>query len=248
MWFKQTETKKLLKAKLSGNISAEQEEKLQKILDNSKEEQIRFEQMLELDKQLKESKPPDETINVSANVMHKIRNSRTIRSNRNKLDPFINPMILRLAAVLVIGIFLGAIITWMITSEKLAPGTETLVGSLTAPANQEISYLYQNNIIKVVPYQIENLYYVNFILNTRSEIQMDVSFQENDLKLVKANYIASSANESINLLTGSISFAAAGNTSFQIIFKKLHGSPTGLNITAQQANALLFTKKIALEK
>ncbi|MBU1369568.1 MAG: hypothetical protein KJ754_11035 [Bacteroidetes bacterium] len=248
MWFKKREIDRLIKAKLNGNITAEQEIKLQKILDSSKEEQIRFLQMMEMENQLKASKPPDESVNVTSEVMQKIKNTQSISSERNVLTPLLNPMIIRLAAVLIIGIFLGAAITWMVTTEKLTPGTKSLVGSMTTPANQGVSYSNQNNLIKMIPYQIGDMHYLNFVLDTRSEIKMEVSFQENDLRMIKANYIATGGNESINLYTGSLNFAATGKTSFQIIFEKLHDAPTGLSITAQQDQSQLFTKKISFEK
>jgi len=242
MWSKTKEIDRLIKAKLTGNITAEQEIKLQKILESSKELQIHYLQMMELEKQLQESKPADETIDVSQEVMQKIRSEKKLPKT------LINPMVIRLAAVLIIGIFLGAAITWMLTTDKLTPGTESLVGSMTTPASQEISYLYQNNVIKMIPYQIENMHYLNFVLNTKSEIQMEVSFQGSDLKLIKANYLVSGGHQSVNLLSNSINFAAAGKTSFQIVFEKLHDSPTGLNITAREAQSLLFTKDITIQK
>ncbi|MBU2554867.1 MAG: hypothetical protein KKF98_10450 [Bacteroidetes bacterium] len=247
MWFKRNQINRLIKAKLMGTLTAEQEQELNKILEGSKEDQVRFMQLLEIEKQLKESKTADEPINVSPEVMQKII-KRNPMGLKTKAIPAIGPVFFRLAAVLVVGLLLGSAITWMVTSESLTPTTESLAGTLAAPPEEGISYLNQNNLIQMIPYQIGNIYYLNFVLDTRSEIKMEVSFQESNLKMIKANYIASDGSESVNLYSGSINFSATGKTSFQIIFEKLQETSTDLIITAQKDQSVLFTKQISLDK
>jgi hypothetical protein len=247
MWLKRIKINRLIKAKLTGIITVEQEIKLNSILRNSKEEQIRFMKILEIEKQLKEVKIPDESIGITSEVLQKISTHKPIELETNVFRNIISPLPVRFAAVLVIGLLLGSAIGWIVTSKNLTTGTENLMGSLTTPPDQAISYSHQNNLIKMIPYQIGNMHYLNFVLNTRSKINMEVMFEETNMKLIEANYIASGGNESINLYTGSLTFAATGKTSFQIIFEKFKDVHTDITITAQQNQSPLITKQISFE-
>lgn len=248
MWFRKTKINRLLKAKLTGSISAKDEMKLNKMLQESDDEEKEYLRLQELKQQLESVKPIDENIDVSVRVMQKIsavnhaENPKT--HNFDVFNSYFNPLPARFAFVMIIGIIIGAGLTWMVTTNTGSMNSEMLSGSLSSSAKQGISYSSHNTTIKLVPYQIENLHYLNFIVDTRNETNFEVFFNQSDFIMKKSDYVTSQGNQSLSFNSGSVVFTANGMTSFQIILEKAHRSQASVTVTATQNQNNLITRQI----
>ena len=251
MWFKKSELNKLKEAKITGTITPEQELKLNKILENSASDRIDLIRLQEIENQLLAVKSNDEPINVKDRVMLKIASKNNLASSTMSdasfFDTLFNPFPVRFAIILICGIMIGSAFTWMFITDRNTTNNEMLTGSISAFSTTGISYSTGNVSIKMIPYQIGNLHYMNFITDTRNEINIDFSFNESELTLKKAEYIASEGNQSTGFDTGSISFSATGKTTFQIILEKNQDQQVSFTITAKQNQSILTTKQLFLD-
>lgn len=233
MWFIKGKSEKLNKAKPNGKITPAQEEELNK--------------MAELEKHLESMKLNDETIDVSGEVMRKIYSQKKVREPNqiglSIFDRLFNPSTVRYAVILLCGIIIGTAVTWSFMAENSESGNRMISGSIS-DSKQGISFSDQNVSIKMVPYQIDNIYYLNFIIDSKNEIQMDVTFDEADVILKKADYTASERNPSISFDVGAVHFSANGKTSFQIIIEKVNDHLASVNVTANQDQSILMVKQI----
>lgn len=251
MWFRKTKLNRLLKAKLTDNISAEDDLKLSKMLQESDAEEKEYLRLRELKHQLESVKPIDENIDVSVRVMQKISSANQAENqkthNFDVFNSYFNPLPARFAFVMIIGIIIGAGLTWMVATNTASLNSEMLSGSLSSSAKQGISYSSNNTTIKLIPYQIQNLYYLNFVVDTRNETNFEVVFDESDFVMKKAEYIASQGNQAVSLNIGSVAFAANGMTNFQIILEKLHMTQASVTVAATQNQNSLITKELYFE-
>ncbi|MBS4061233.1 MAG: hypothetical protein KG029_12620 [Bacteroidetes bacterium] len=248
MWFRKLRLNRLIKARMTGNISAEQEAKLNKMLQESDAEEKEYLRMQELKQQLESIGPANENIDVSVRVMQKIsavnhaENQKT--HNFDVFNSYFNPLPARFAFVMIIGIIIGAGLTWMVTTNTGSMNSEMLSGSLSSSAKQGISYSSHNTTIKLVPYQIENLHYLNFIVDTRNETNFEVFFNQSDFIMKKSDYVTSQGNQSLSFNSGSVVFTANGITSFQIILEKVHRSQASVTVKTTQNQNNLITRQI----
>lgn len=251
MWFSKAKLKRLQKAKIEGHITPDQEAVLNKILNKYETRSIDFQRLMEIEKHLEMTKPEDKPIDISSNVMQRIttdkRVTKPILSNAIFSGNIFNPVPVRFAVILLIGIFIGSAFTWIFTAEKNTTNNHALVGSLSATSDQAITYSNQNNLIKLIPYQIGNLHYLNFIVDARNEINFEVTFNESDFLLTKADYVVTQGNKSSSFNIGSIVFVASGMTSFQIILEKANETKASITITAMQNQSILISKRLFLE-
>jgi hypothetical protein len=251
MWFRKTKIKKLIKARLTDEISAQDEVTLTKLLQKSGAEEKEYMRLMKLKQQLESVKPKDENIDVSVRVMQKIsaanQTENTKSHNFDVFNNYFNPLPARFAFVMIIGIIIGAGLTWMVTTQTGSPNSEMLSGSLSSSAKQGISYSSNNTSIKLIPYQIQNLYYLNFVVDTRNETNFEVVFNDSDFSMKKSEYIASQGNQAVSLNIGSVTFAANGMTNFQIIFEKLHLNQASVTVAATQNQNNLITKELYFE-
>jgi hypothetical protein len=251
MWFKKSELNKLKEAKITGSITPEQELKLNKILESSSSDRIDLIRLQEIENQLIAAKSNDEPIYIKDRVMSKIASKNNLTSstlsNASFFDTLFNPFPVRFAIILICGIMIGSAFTWMFVTDKNTTNNEMLTGSISAFSTTGISYSTEEVTIKMIPYQIGNLHYMNFITDTRNEINILFSFNESELTLKKAEYIASEGNKSTGFDIGSITFSATGKTTFQIILEKNQDQQVSFTITAKQNQSILTTKQLLLE-
>jgi len=248
MWFRKARLDRLIKARMTGDITAEQEAKLNKMLQESDAEEKEYLRMQELKLQLESIRPREENIDVSVRVMQKISAANHAENpkthNFDVFNSYFNPLPARFAFVMIIGIIIGAGLTWMVTTNTGSMNSEMLSGSLSASGKQGISYSSHNTSIKLVPYQIENMHYLNFVVDTRNETNFDVFFSETDFVMKKSEYVTSQGSQSLNFNSGSVVFAANGMTSFQIILEKVHRSQASVTVTATQNQNNLITRQL----
>lgn len=251
MWFKKRKLNRLIQAKVTGVITPAQEEELNILLEKDQSKREDLSRLLELQKHLEMSRIDDMPIDVSGEVMQKIsakRNvSKAISPNQVFFENLLNPFPLRFAMILLSGIFIGTAITWIIMGEHPATDQNMISGTLSDRPNQGFSYSNQNVVIKMLPYQIDNIYYMNFIIDAPNEIQLEVSFDESELFLKKADYISHERNPSTSFDVGIVNFTATGKTSFQIILEKVPGRQPSVNISATQNQSVLIVKQIFID-
>ncbi|MDZ7740511.1 MAG: hypothetical protein U5Q03_01800 [Bacteroidota bacterium] len=60
-------------------------------------------------------------------------------------------------------------------------------------ASDGLYYMQNGTSIKVVPYSVDDLYYLNFFIDAKNEIEVETTFNEQVYLPVKMEYITSGA-------------------------------------------------------
>lgn len=251
MWLNKRKFKRLAKARITGSIAPDEETELEKLLEKSETERNEFQRMLELEKQLDATRLTNEPLDVTEKVMQKIKSkpdtSKSFVPNTFSVENLFPSFPVRFAMILLIGIFIGSAITWVFIPGKPDGNNKSLAGSLSANTNQSISYTTQNSNIRMIPYQIDNMHYLNFIVETGSELQFKISYNDTEVLIANASYLSTEGNKSTSYDTGNVSFSASGKTTFQIIFEKVSDPTAALTVTAMQNQSVIISKQLFFE-
>ena len=251
MWFRNRELKKLFKAKINGLITEDEEKRLQLLLQGDDAKRDELIRLLKLENDLKSNSIQDEPIDIKNQVMSRISSKKQSATNEishlSYFNDFLNPVSVRFAIAILAGIVIGTTLTLTFLTEQNNTGTEMLSGSLAASNKQGISFANENSIIKLIPYQIGNLYYLNFMIDSRNELQFEVNFQETEFSMKQSDYISSEGNRSTSLDPGKVGFSASGKTTFQVILEKLQDQSATITIITSQNQAIFLNKEITLD-
>lgn len=252
MWFTRRKIKRLKEARINGSITPEEEQILNKILEGKEAELTELLLLTKIENRLQQTGFAEEQINIQDNVMQEIAAKKRVL-NSSKSDPvffenyFLNPIPMRFAVILLAGLLIGSVSSYMIFSDNSGTNNAMLTGSLSATPEQGMSFSKENISIKMIPYQIGTMYYLNFISNTRNEVQMEVTFNDSDFSLKKSDYITAGGSMNTNLNTGSVVFTVNGQTSFQIILEKVQAQKATVTINGSQNQSVLFRKELFID-
>ncbi len=245
------ETRKLIEASIDGTINAEQEGRLRKILACSEEASALHRQLLELEQHLQAEKAPEHEIDVANKVMQKIHAKQqpafSLRPYLESITGFFNLLPMQYVVAVVAGIVVGSAFTWFLSGPVSPPDAEMLSGSMATAKHETLSFTRDNTSLKIIPYEIEDMVYLNFLVNTREDVEISVEFDDYEIALRGANYVSGAGNQFTDYGMNSISFGAAGRTNFQIIIKKLQQESVTLSVTILKDNRTLYTQRINIQ-
>lgn len=246
-WFRKRKLRLLIQAKMDGRIASDQELELNQLLNRSGFRRDDFDRLMELETGLIHVKLKDEQVEVSARVMEAILKKEQMKEQSllsgNIQAWFFGFSALRLATVMLVGILLGSAITWMVLHDESKLDKDLLRGSLMQIESQGISFMQQNTVVKMIPYTLDNLYYLNFFVESHEEIQVEVNYNDLDFIPIKSEFIELHSANIINTGNGYISFAAKGRATVLIILEKTNDNRAQLIVTAEKNKAHLFNKQ-----
>jgi hypothetical protein len=247
-WFRQKRIKRLVQAKMDGRITSDQEMELNQLLKKSGLKQGDFDRLVAIEKELNHLKLKDEQVDVSTRVMQAILKKQHLKEqaslSENGLAWFFGFSAVRLATIMLVGILLGSAITWMLMGDASNLDTDMLRGSMMNSELQGVSYMQQNTVVKVIPYALDNLYYLNFFIESQEEIQIEVHFNDQDFVPRKSDFIELQGAHTINTGNGSVSFAAKGRATALLILEKVNDNRAQLRVTADKNTMPLFNKQL----
>lgn len=251
MWRSKKNIERLIQKKFNGSINPEEDAILDKIIAGDEKVRTHYYRLLNLEKELQNAKPTEETVDISGRVIQKINSPK----DREKTTPtlqffgvaFFYPMPMRFAAIFIVGILIGSAITWTIIPNRQIIDNANLSGSMMAKSGQTISFIQSNVNVKVAPYAIGTTYYLNFIIDTRDEITIETVFDGGMYAPIKSDYLISGGRKSMDSSNGLISFTALGTTSFQMIFEKTVDENIPVTIKVLQNQTLLTSEKLYMD-
>ena len=250
MLFRKNRFKRLLQAKLSGTIKPEEEEELIRLASASGKNKSDFSRLMDLEEQLSMETPSEEPVDVAHDVMRTIRSS--VGKKKSLPDPaaifnLTTPFPVHYAVILFIGLVIGSAVTWVALPGKNNVPDSLVSGTMSANSFSGMTYHKDYLTLKMAPFKVDNLYYLNFVVNSREEIEVEISYNESDLIIKRSEYITSPGNLLITSNNGQIIFPANGTTNFQVILEKAVEKDARITITGRQNNNVLTTRQIFLE-
>lgn len=245
------ETRKLIEASIDGTINAEQEARLRKILSGSKEASLLHCQLMKLEQRLQTKKIEDHDIDLADKVMREIKVKHqpafSFRPFLESISGFFNLLPMQYVVAVMVGIVVGSAFTWFLSGPVTPPDTEMLSGSMATAKNETLSFTRDNTSLKIIPYEIEDMVYLNFLVNTRDDVEVSVEFDDYEIALSGANYVSGAGNQFIDYGMNSISFGASGRTNFQVIMEKLQQESVAISVNILKDNRTLYMQRINIQ-
>ncbi len=246
--FRHRKLRRLVQAKIDGRITSIQEMELNHLLSLSGVRRDDFDRLMSVERELNHSKVEEEHIDVSTRVMQAVLNKAKIKEKSpfslNTQAWIFGVPAMRFAAVMLVGILLGSALTWVLMDDRSGMNKDQLRGSMMNNEMQGISFMKQNTVIKVIPYALDNMYYLNFIIESQEEIQINIGYDDLDFVPRKSDFIELQGARTINTGNGSISFAARGRATALLILEKVSDVRAPITVRAEQNNGYLFHKQL----
>ncbi len=247
-WLRKRKLKRLVQAKLGGQITSDQESALNRLMEKSGFMQDDLDRLMAIENQLNQLKAKDAQIDVSTRVMQAILKKEQVQAHsslsENALAWFFGMPSVRFATAVLVGILLGSAITWTLMTDGGNLDKDMLRGSLINNESRGISFMQQNIVVKMIPYMLDNLHYLNFVIDSPEEIHLEIGFNELDFMPRKSDFIELQGAYVINTASGSISFAAKGRATALLILEKVSDDKVQLRVGARRNNVQIFNKQI----
>jgi hypothetical protein len=244
------ETRKLIEASIDGSITPAQEARLSNILAESKEAASLHRQLLELEQSLQSEKTPNHHIDVADKVMQKISAKQqpafSLKSFLKSISGLFHYFPTQYAVAMLAGIVIGAAFSWFLSGPHSMLQDDMLSGSMVAGKQETISFTKDNTSMKIIPYEIEDMVYLNFVVNSREDVEIVVEYVDLDIALLNANYISAAGNQFTDYGMNKLSFGALGRTNFQVIMEKMQHEPVLLSVTVLKNQRTLYTQRITI--
>ena len=244
-------TIQLIHESLDGTLSPEGEARLQNALQKSEAASDLYRQLAALDQQIKKDQPEDYKIDVTDKVMQQIalkhRPSFSLAAFFQSISGFFATLRLQHAVVALVGILIGSVATFFLTTTTITSDTEMISGTMAAKRGEAISLTRDHTTLKIIPYEIEEMVYINFMVNTREDVEVVMSYDDLDFSFRNANYISAAGNQYTDFGMNTVSFGALGRTNFQMIMERTSEFPSRLDISVMKENRPLISQEIFFE-
>ena len=244
-------TIKLIQESLDGTLSPEGETRLQDLLQKSEAANDLYRQLAALDQQIKTEQPEKYEVDVTDKVMQQIaqkhRESFSVATFLESISTFFAAFRLQHAIVALAGILIGSIATFFLTTTTITPDVEMISGTMAAKRGEAIALTRDHTTVKIIPYAIEKMVYINFMINTRDDVEVVMSYDDLDFSFRNANYISATGNQYTDFGRNTVSFGALGRTNFQMILERTSEFPAKLDISVVKESRPLISQEIFFE-
>lgn len=209
--------------------------------------------LAEIESHLESVKPKVMSVDVADQVMNHIQSHKKSPGlswwNHPVWEQIFNPYpAVRFAVVLFAGVFLGGALTWFLKSDEAQLQTAQLAGSMHQVDNGNVSYAYQKTSFKMIPYQIGNLWYLNFVAGSQDELTAEISFGAQQLRVVSGDFVLADGSHHSTFNNDMVQFTASGMNSYQLIFEHIGNEQAAIQLILKSNNNPIYRKEIILKK
>lgn len=150
---------------------------------------------------------------------------------------------LRYAAILFIGLVLGAAATILFTEDPSLPATDEMVGSMTARSGQKLAFSQEDWQIQINPMRVDNL--LVLVFSAASDEALDVSLGYNTAvyRLNKSHYL-SGQDIGSRIGGGTISFGVQDRVHYQLVLEEQSGLSAPFELTVYQDGQVRYNREL----
>ena len=244
---KKNKINRLMKKAAEGRITATEETELQRLLTGDEQAHREAERLSELEKQLHAISGKNEPVDVSETVMHEIQSgSKQKQGKKSSLNIFSRSAValLKYAAVGVIGLAVGAALTWVIFTQQATISTTQLKGTMMARQAEGMSYVSGKTHLRLIPYVKGDICYLNFFIDTPQELMFDISFDREAYRLPDTESRISGDAHLVDLMQGQVRISAGERTSFQVVLEKTAEDLSPVLVKVLKNNVVITSQKL----
>jgi hypothetical protein len=216
--------------KIDGNLSEKEEERFNELIRMSSEARRLYQNLLSLHLSIKHDAKKIPSIDFSQEIMKAVKNKRLMPDH--KIADILSYPAFRYAAFLLIGLFLGSFVTYLVHSTDEKPEGLSISGTMANTAGKDNSYHEDGTGIKIQEFESGEFRMITVAVNTRDTVQCIINCKE-----------GKSSDESADLLFSSGKFDLAKGNDDEIGYDCTGHHVFVINKNKIQATGIRFKKK-----
>ena len=244
---KKNKINRLMKKAAEGRISSAEEAELQRLLAGDEKARQEADRLSELEKQLHAISGKNEPVDVTEPVMREIQSgSKQKGREKGSLNILSGSASvgLKYAAAGLIGLALGAALTWVIFTQQTTISTSQLKGTMMERPAEGMSYVSGKTHLRLIPYVKEDICYLNFFIDAPQELIFDISFDREAYRLPDTESRISGDAHLVDLMQGQVRISATERTSFQVVLEKTAEDRSPVLVKVLKNNVVITSQKL----
>ena len=234
----------LVNRKLDGTLTPEEQRELDRMVAEDPEARRYLEEMDTLDASLRQVPREEAPPGLSDKVMDKIRGERKTGKGgliRNLHEQ--SRRMLRYAAILFIGLVLGAAATILFTEDRSLYDTDEMVGSMTARAGQKLAFSQDDWQLQVNPMRVDNLLILVFSAASDDLLDVSIGYDATAYRLNKSRFLGG-PDVGSRIRAGAVSFEIQDRVHYQLVLEAQPGMSAPFELTVYQDGQIRYNREL----
>ncbi len=246
-----TELELLVNRKLDGTITKDELDDLQRLVTESDEARRYLRDMEQMDASLRNVARDRAMPDLSREVMERIRRDqqRVFVADKKSLPlrvRFQGRQLLRYAAILVVGLFLGSAVTLLVKPGGIFHDTGDMAGTMAARSGQKLALAQDDWQIQINPMLVDQTVILVFSVASDRPLDISLSFDTQAYRLIRARTL-SGTDKGSSTQAGEVSFSVSGKTVYQVVLNQHSGMSSPFYLEVLQEGHLLQSREIFLQ-
>ncbi|NCC73172.1 MAG: hypothetical protein EOM06_07210 [Sphingobacteriia bacterium] len=234
----------LVNKKLDNLLTAAEQAELQKLLASSDEARQYAQKMETIHTQLLSAATEQNTIDVREKIMNRIITSKqtiTMKQEKNALWwRTINRQSMKYAAILLIGIMLGASLTYLFTLGRLNTDVNLAKGLMSSHQGNSSYFSGEDWQINANYMIIDKEVDLFVSVRTNNEIQINMQLDPQVFKIINSQCQGCNQAPNANVYSGNVSFSSMGETVYKTQLSYHPGIVSPVRISVSQNGTILY--------
>lgn len=245
-----TELELLVNRKLDGTISEEELDALHRLVSESDEARCYLRDMEQMDASLRNFARDRVEPDLSREVMERIRHDQervfgTGKQSQSLRFRLQGQQLLRYAAILIVGLFLGSALTLMIQPGRLFYDTTKMAGTMAARSGQKLVFSQDDWQVQINPMIVDQMAILVFSAASDQPLDVSLSFDSQTYRLIRARYLSGTDRGSA-MQAGAVRFGINGKAVYQVVLNQNSGMSTPLFLEVIQDGTVRYSSEIFL--
>ncbi len=242
--------KELLNKKLDGSASVADLVKYEEYITMSEKAHVYASEMENLHNQLQQSGSKQPEIDVSNKVMDRIHKTRSkprtpIALLQSRMLS-INPMYLQFTALLIIGLLIGSVATFVVVSNPSAPDARLAGGTFSATPGGSLYFRGDTWQIQASSVIIDKEINLMISLKTETDLEVSLRFEPRIYKLENHRCLGCIMPPQADFSNGMVIFTASDEVVYKVMLMYHPGMGVPIDITVSRDEAELYKGEIII--
>ncbi len=251
MSIKKTHLETLVNKRLDGSLTPEERQELDRMLSEDPEARRYLQEMEEMEASLRRVPKAQVPDGLPEKVISKISGTQGADSSKGSATQgglirhlhMQSRTMLRYAAILFVGLVLGATATVLFTEDRSMLATDEMVGSMTARTGQKLSFAQEDWQVQINPMRVDNMLILVFSAASEETLDVSLGYNTGVYRLSKSRYLSGQDTGS-RIGGGSISFGVQDRVHYQLVLEEQSGLNAPFELTVSQNGRMQYNREL----
>lgn len=210
------EDERIIQKKIDGLLSVQEEERFNELMKNSLQARNLYRGLLDIHRSLEKDSKYTPQIDFAHEIMQTIKSKHAQQSIFSKTNKLRLSAWLAYAAILLIGLFIGSLVTYLGTSTSV-PDTNQISGTIAATQEQNFEYNRDGTDIKIQEFKTSKVKISVISINSEDAVQCLISGNNTGIteKNISLQY-ADGQFHALETANDKLQYVCSGSVVFQI--------------------------------